>query len=543
VTFASVTSPNGGCLSNCSGTVTWVDQIAPSNGRASHLFANCIGTGFNVGATYIWNVNGLDTTLRCTLAGAPPQSCSDVTHEINYNAGDTVYLHQDGRTGTGVECAVTMMISAFGSTTINHDSIVHFGKVFSNTGNSRCAQTSFAGIGCALGASAGGWFRAPSSGGKFSALGCTHDAAMLSGRSYTYTARNETSGFDSDMSVTCADGGRASSSTACINPYCTFSAGDKITINETYAVGQLMARGLWLEAHGVPQVSTSGDALSTSLLKACAPNLPCSTNVGSDGKPLAERATRATRVQKLQVDTSANVGGNLVVDVCTGSTNSVTCSGGLRCTITSGAKHCENFSDAVDIAEGDYYNVQYTDQPLSAFPNTHYLAYSIELAEVPPPTPTVTRTPTPTPTAPPPCTPIPGHCCDCGPDNQCKDPLCGDACPTPCIKCVDNCYCWPVLPTGTPTQTRTVTPTATSTPTQTPTPADGCCACDDVGDGYDQCFDAQPWTCEACGTSIVVHFESGVACGEGCGGTWPTSTPTRTPTQTVTDTPTATVTP
>lgn len=477
VTFSTGVVSAGTCLTGCvGGDEANQDSYVPTNGRLSHLYVHCPGA---TGGTYTIKKNHVSTGLACTIVSG---TCAKTDVEVDYDAGDLIDL------GTGINqrCLATVMVSENLNTAGTHNAIFQASKATGNPDFANCAQTDVASMGCgAPSVPRVDWIRAPSA-GNFAAISCCHESTMIGGRSSTYQVEDLTTGFGANLTVTCDSGSRFNRDDTCTT-HCDFNVGDKIAVLHTFVIGQLKSRGLWVEATGVPQTESAGviDNFVGSETLYCNTNSAC--QVGS----VSARAPHAMTLQKLYVDMQGTSTAPYVFTVWTGNTASLTASA-LTCTIEIGETACTNLGSSVTIAEGDYYNLQFTAQA------SHLgIGFTYEMSEAlpPTPTPTVTDTPTITPTMGAP----PDSCCDCGAGANCQDPVAG-LCPTPCTICTGPCFCLPVA-TDTPTITATSTQTPTVTRTSVPiTPA---------------------------GFMLVVPA--------------PTSTPTQTPT--ITDTPTSTDTP
>jgi len=449
---------NNYCWSGCSTNEVEKDHIVPASGRLSNLYVHCTGT---TGAqTYTLRKNGSNTSLTCTLGGSTGD-CSDTSNTVDYVATDNLSFNSGGVNG---ECTASMLLSANGNTSGNHDAVLTAKGVDANPGNASCGPGRTTALVCNATQNVHGsaFFQAPSGGGTFSAIACTADATMISGRSRTITARNDTTGMNSNLAVTCNSTTRSAQSTSC-SSNCSVSAADFVGIDHTFVTGQDMFYGWWWEITGVPHVMACGGVNDTST-QFCTPNKPASTIAG------LVRAPRGSVFQNFRAASSVLLGQTVLVEICSGTTSSVTCGGGRpNCNLTTAVSTCSDTSNTATLAAGDYWYVKIGADLVAG---TSSINVAFEAAEsatntpTPTQTPTITNTPTQTPTVTNTPTQTPTIT-----DTPTQTPTITDT-PTQTPTITDTPTHTPTItdtPTETPTHTPTQTPTVTNTPTQTPT--------------------------------------------------------------------------
>lgn len=400
-----VGSANTYCWTSCDNTEVNRDQIVPTSGRLSHLYVHC---DTNSTVTFTWRKAGSNTVLTCSTSGS--KDCSDTSDIVDYNAGDNLSFTA-GSTTAG--CMVSTMVSANGDTNADHAVILTAKNANGNVASTSCGPGRNLALSCQGTQNQHGYamFAAPSGGGSFAALACTHDIVMASGRGFTYTARNDTDGTNSDITIACNDSSRSAQDTLCTS-HCTINAGDYLGIDHTRTgLGQTVFPGWWLEISGVPQIIACG-GLNQTIARTCT----MQSTLGDTGTFLSIRAPRAGVFQHLRVTATAVLGQSVLVEICTGTSDPPTCGGGRpKCTLDASNATCSDLTSTIAVAEGDYYYVK-----VGADTANNTIAINVAFESLEAPTPTPTRTPTNTRTR----------------TNT----------PT-------------VTPTQTPTQTRTITPT------------------------------------------------------------------------------------
>src|ERR1035437_503869 len=197
----------------------YTEAIMPTNGRGQTLYVQC-ATGISTGTQSFWiGVDGVTTAVTCFMSSGA-STCSDLTHHVDYNAGQTLTFMAQGVSGaTNPVCTASFVIAPNGGGT-GHNKVMAW--MFSYL--TSCPGTTYTGIGSyVLSTDTSGSacqvteshsiFVMPTA-GTFIGMGINR-VNNLSGGSTTYTLKNETASADTDLTITISSGSKKATSTTC----------------------------------------------------------------------------------------------------------------------------------------------------------------------------------------------------------------------------------------------------------------------------------------------------------------------------------------
>ncbi len=330
----------GGFLSATYATSTVA--VAPISGTLSNFYAYVDGALTSDSYTLALTVNGVDTAMTCTI-NAPGSSCSDQTHSVTLNQGDSFAIHIN----TGTDRRQPSISMRFTPTTPNETMMIAHagGTVFSNSVNNfltfnRPSTPGSSGPTTSIFADAG----------VLDLLDAYATSTLTSG---TYTFSLEKNGSTGSAS-TCVLSTSASFCRDTTNSI-SLAAGDFVNIQSTPASSP-STRAPTLSARFVP--TTSG---IFELLPAPNTSYAAATNyapvvgypsVFTAGSVEASSTLYAQPmvIHSMRVKTSSNVGGSGASVVFTLRRNGADTA--LTCSIATGASTCNVTADVV-YGQGD----------------------------------------------------------------------------------------------------------------------------------------------------------------------------------------------
>ncbi len=242
-------------------TVANAEMELPFAADVSNLEVACFGSVSSGTQTFTIVKNGTaDTTLTCQLTGGA-KTCEDAVGTVSFNPTDKLAVQSVGSgSASAPTCTIGLAIARNGGGL--YDSIVSFGAVLGGSpsaGTFYCGPvgTSTSAGSCTVGTESSGTWIAPTA-GTLSGLRVVYDTAIGIARTDVFTARNVTTGIDSDLTVTfcgrCAGGANAGAtctansacpSSTCVGDAeqgsttcttnCGFSAGDLLVVKRVHS--------------------------------------------------------------------------------------------------------------------------------------------------------------------------------------------------------------------------------------------------------------------------------------------------------------------
>ena len=462
-----------------------------TSGRMVKMYIACEGAP-NQNATFTMMKNGSATSVACTVSSGTKTCEYTTTGSVgDYAAGDNLSVKiVTTNTSFSAVCRADLTVAANGSDSAAHDQVIAWnsgGGGFSPIGSTSYCGPSSSGTYAAncnnTTASAAAWIMPKAC--TLSALSVKASSTLSATVTWAFTVRRvsgSVSNADTDLNVSLTSSTAEARDTTCTSN-CSVAAGDTIAVKlaETNT-GTTRNLGFDIECSGAGGwVGAISDGYWT---RGATRYYNAYAAENSSVSQVVRRAPRDVRLQNLYVKMDAT-GGDNIVTVCTGSTNSPTCDTSRpHCTVTTGNTTCSDTSTTIDIAAGDYYAVKIDS---TADSGSGAGTFAFEMVDVPRATPTPTptntggantstptSTPTNTPTSTPTITP------NAAPSQAAV--FTNTPTPTPTRTVTPNSAPSQVAvftstntpvptATNTPVNTATNTPVNTNTPTVTPNPA------------------------------------------------------------------------
>jgi hypothetical protein len=368
-----------------------------TSGRLQNFAIDCYGGNTT---TFTVQLNDVDTPMTCSTSSTA--SCSDLTHAVDYNAGDRINLKRVVTTGFASNyCDGQAQIVANGGATIAHSSVVLWDNMVFNdpSGTTWCAPganfSSSPWSGC-KGTDPGNvpGFIAPRAGtlvGLGSKMHAYFTCAAIAGAGpTTFTVCNATTDRCSDLTTSHGDNEIFKTSTSCTTN-CEVEAGDRIVVKMVNGHSGNRSFGFDVEIDGPNGLySITGNSTNG--------NHGSAMTAYDDANPLSQNFPVAKVARNFYNALSKPPGSNqqfIALDHF---------SSALTCTVSTSATTCNNTTQAVSIGAlaGAFGNV-YPSSVFFGGGTNDWVTSSFEVLDITPTpslTPTSNATPTPTPPIP-----------------------------------------------------------------------------------------------------------------------------------------------
>lgn len=373
----------------------------PTGGTIRDLRARCLYAYDNAHIVLFKN-NDL-TNLQCVVKDGN-LGCSDMTNIVSFSSTDilSVSLHGDYVQNKG--CMVTASINgADGIEAHNAVVLTRNANAFSDPGTSTryCAPGSQYGdgISCkeATPAIPNAIFHAPEN-NTIKSLAARTTGNLAGGSSRVFTIRNETTGADSDATVTIPQGTRWATDATCTSN-CAITNDDLITLKvaqtgSTTSVYQQFT--LEFENQMMIGNRTGFTGRSSYAEYSIYPNFVETKGASS---VLWMEAPYPMTIGNLRGWSKNNPTGDIVFTLCHNTAGSDPSCSGTRpeCTITSAGNTCSDLVNTIALGVGDTFKLSVAKSAVSITANDIGFSFSVTDGAIPTvtATPTVTLTPTP----------------------------------------------------------------------------------------------------------------------------------------------------
>jgi cysteine-rich repeat protein len=350
-----------------------------SPGRVSNLFVSCDTAIISGTHTITLRKNGANTALACAVSGGAT-SCVDTVDTVDFASGDTLNLRvANSKSAQAPACRASATLTANGSSA-PHDDVITL-----HADSEAPADGQFCGMNITPGNTAT-TCASPNAddvsivmprAGTLTGLAVRLNSNLGSGRSETFTVRNLTTGLDTGLAVTITSGAQTASTATCTSN-CAFSAGDRLAIrlNRTGSA-VTKTRSLTLSYTGAGSILTSRGGHFNSGTNYGGYHLAMDTTTPGAA---AVSMDRPAKLQNLYVHSTTAPASSFMVTVCSGPTSPPSCSGVRpRCTVAIGSTTCDDTTNSVSVAQGDYVEVQVQNQG----DTSGTVGFSVEVVDVP----------------------------------------------------------------------------------------------------------------------------------------------------------------